>query len=353
MDISQQLQEQVLQAIAQKQALRIEGGNSKAFYGNELDIPTLSTAQHNGIIAYEPSELFIKAHTGTPLSEIEALLAENQQMLAFEPPQYAENTTIGGVVATGLSGPARPWQGGVRDHMLGTKLLTGTGKIASFGGQVMKNVAGYDVSRLMVGAQGTLGLLLDVTLKVIPKQPYSQTLAAEMSLDEATEYSIALRKSRYPLSGLCYYEDCLYIRLSGEETLVKQAQNELKGDELANAEEFWQSIRNQTHEFFQQKDRPLWRLSLRPNTREIGRLEGHTLVEWGGAQRWVYSHVPTNIIRSIALKNKGHATLYRGDVEATNPFQTLPEQTHQLQIRLKQALDPHGIFNAGRMYPSI
>ena len=353
MDQQQDLQEKVHSAIEHKQPLKIEGGNSKAFYGNAVrSDQILSTLAHTGIINYEPSEGFIMARCGTPLAEIEQTLADQQQMLAFEPPQFAQ-ATIGGVIATGLNGPARPWQGSVRNHILGVTIITGQGKVATFFNQHLKQAGHYDVPRLMTSSQGTLGLLLDVTLSVVPKPTTTLTLILETDLDDAINYSHEINKRSLPLSGLCYYEDCLYIRLSGEEDIIRKAVTQLRGDELPEADEFWAALRNQTHEFFQQQDRPLWRLSIRPSTQTLGRLEGHALIEWGGAQHWLYSHVPHNIIRNIAIKNGGHATLYHGHSINVNPFHILHPVQHQLQIRLKQALDPHGIFNPGRLYPSI
>jgi glycolate oxidase FAD binding subunit len=351
MDISQQLQEQVASALAEHRPLAIMGSGSKQFYGNETTAKeVLSTARHVGILAYEPSELFIKARSGTPLDHIESALAERGQMLAFEPPRFSPVSTIGGVVAAGLAGPARPWWGSVRDHMLGVTLLTGFGTVASFGGQVMKNVAGYDVSRLMVGSLGTLGVMLDVTLKVMPRPEYSLTTALEMPIEEALEYVIALRRSPQPISACCYFDDCLYIRLSGSEARVYEAYSFFGGDEVPEADQFWQSLRNQTHEFFHQYDRPLWRLSVEPATGTINRLDGTILMEWAGAQRWVYSNMPVNIMRSMATKQNGHATLYRGRLPGVGAFHPQADAVQQVQQRLKAALDPQHIFNPGRLY---
>lgn len=351
MDISESLQQQVRDAIEAQRPLAIMGSGSKQFYGNETSAKeVLSTARHIGVIAYEPSELFIKARSGTPLEQIEMTLAERGQMLAFEPPRFSPVSTIGGVVAAGLAGPARPWWGSVRDHMLGTTMITGFGTVASFGGQVMKNVAGYDVSRLMVGSMGTLGVMLDVTLKVMPKPEYSLTTALEMPLEEALEYVVALRRSAQPLSGCCYFDDCLYIRFSATENRVQEAHSFVGGDEVPEADEFWQSLRNQTHEFFQQHDRPLWRLSVEPATGTISRLEGNVLLDWAGAQRWVYSNMPVNLMRNIASKQGGQATLYRGRLPGVGAFHPQPDTVQQIQQRVKAALDPQHIFNPGRLY---
>lgn len=349
-DITSALQQQIATAITAKTPLNIVGGGSKAFYGNPARGTALETVAHTGIVSYEPSELCITARTGTRLQDIEALLAQHAQMLAFEPPCFSPASTIGGVVAAGLSGPARAWRGSVRDHVLGVKLLTGYGKVASFGGQVMKNVAGYDVSRLIAGSMGTLGLMLEVSLKVLPRPVTDLTLTLEMPDQEAYELVTTMRRSTFPLSASCYFDGCLYLRLSGEPSHVFASHRKIGGEPLNNADQFWLALRNQTHEFFQQYDRPLWRLSFPPATSVISRLEGNSLVEWGGSQRWVYTNIPVNLIRNIAQKGNGHATLYRGSVPGVNPFQPLPANLLAVQQRLKQAMDPHAIFNPGRMY---
>lgn len=348
-DITQTMHEQVVAAIESKQPLRLTGGDTKAFYGNETQGEELHTSRHTGIVAYEPSELAVTARAGTCTQELEALLAANGQMLAFEPPCLSSNSTIGGAIASGLAGPARPWRGGVRDHVLGTRLVTGKGKVASFGGQVMKNVAGYDVSRLMAGSLGTLGLILEVSLKVLPRPSHELTLALEMPEAEAHELGLALRKGGMPISASAYFDGCFYLRLSGAKSTVKSAANTIGGEILQAQDEFWKALRNQTHEFFQQFDRPLWRLSFPPATGAISRLDGSSLIEWGGSQRWVYSNIPVNLIRSIAEKHKGHATLYRGRLPGVSTFHPQPQVLLQMQKRLKQAMDPHGIFNPGRM----
>lgn len=348
-DITQELHDQVLMAIDHKQAIAPCGSDSKAFYGNETTAKPLSTMQHTGIVAYEPSELAVTVRAGTRTCELETLLAEHGQKLAFEPPCLSPDSTIGGAVAAGLSGPSRPWLGAVRDHMLGTRLITGHGKLTHFGGQVMKNVAGYDVSRLMAGSLGTLALILEVSLKVVPIADKEITLALEMPESDAMELGIRLRQDAMPLTASCYFDGCLYLRLGGASSAVKQAMQKIGGELLPNPEQLWNALRNQTHEFFQQYDRPLWRISCPPATQVISRLEGNSLIEWSGAQRWIYSNIPVNMIRSIAEKHKGHATLYRGRLPGVSAFAPQPQELLHMQKRLKQALDPHGIFNPGRM----
>lgn len=349
-DITAQLENQIAMGIANQQSLIIMGGNTKAFYGNAAQGIPISTATHTGIVAYEPSELVVTVRSGTPTQALEALLAQSGQMLAFEPPYFAPHSTIGGAVAAGLSGPSRPWWGAVRDHVLGVKMLTGQGKVASFGGQVMKNVAGYDVSRLMAGSMGTLGLILEVSLKVLPKPAEEITLALEVTDQQAHALMAKLRSSTTPLSATCFFDNCLYLRLSGESNHIHAAKASLGGEAIANPDQFWLALRNQTHEFFQQHDRPLWRLSFPPSTTSVNRLEGNSMLEWGGCQRWVYSNIPVNLIRTIAEKNQGHATLYRGSLPGVNPFHPLAPELLKVQQRLKQAMDPHQVFNPGRMY---
>lgn len=349
-DITSQLTHQIATSIANQQPLKIIGGNTKAFYGNDTQGTPVSTAAHTGIIDYEPSELVVTARSGTSTQALEALLAQSGQMLAFEPPYFTPQATIGGAVASGLSGPSRAWWGAVRDHVLGIKMLTGHGKVASFGGQVMKNVAGYDVSRLIAGSMGTLGLILEVSLKVLPKPAEETTLALELSDSAAYVLLAKLRQSTTPLSATCFFDNCLYLRLSGEANHVRNTKASLGGETITSPDQFWLALRNQTHEFFQQHDRPLWRLSFPPATTSVNRLEGHSMLEWGGCQRWVYSNIPVNLIRPIAEKNHGHATLYRGHIPGVNPFHPLAPAMLKLQQRLKQAMDPHNIFNPGRMY---
>lgn len=350
-DISPQLQEQVQHAIANEQHLRVQGGNSKAFYGNEIETDqVLDISPHSGIVAYEPSELVITVRAGTKLIELENLLASHGQLLPFEPPIHADNSTIGGVVAAGLSGPRRPFAGAVREHILGVSIINGQGKIVEFGGQVMKNVAGYDVSRLMVGSLGSLGVLLNISIRLMPAPASEITF----TIDANNEKSITLfnqwRPTPLPISATCFYEDCLYVRLSGGHRAVSAFSDLMPGEILDNADGFWQAVRNQTHEFFQHSDKPLWRLSFPPATPALSRLEKDTLIEWGGAQYWLFSNAPTNIVRGIASKNNGHATLFRGDQPGVNHFPPLSHELVHLQQKLKRSLDPHDVFAYGRLY---
>lgn len=351
-DKSSELKEQVAAALKQQQPLALIGSGSKAFYGNasESTFQELHLKHHTGIIAYQANEAFISARAGTPIHVIETLLANNGQMLAFEPPRFSADSTIGGIVAAGLSGPARTWRGSVRDHILGCTILTGYSKINRFGGQTMNNVAGYDIARLMAGSMGTLGVLLDITLKVVPRPANERTITLEMPSTEAYDLLTALNRSTAPLSASCYFDGCLYLRLSGEPRHVLTAHHKIGGDPLTEGDEFWTALRDQTHEFFQQYDRPLWRMSFPPNTQMVSNLEGNSLIEWGGSQRWIYTNIPVNLIRSIATKGQGHATLYRGRLPGVGTFHPLEPAMAKVQRKLKQAMDPQGIFNPSRLY---
>lgn len=347
-DTSRQLQEQVQQHIAAKQPLRIQAGGSKAFYGRHSEGAPLDVSTHRGVIHYEPTELVISARCGTPLAELQDTLATNQQMLAFEPPAFADTATLGGCVATGLSGPRRPFSGAVRDFVLGVSIINGQGEQAKFGGEVMKNVAGYDVSRLMVGSCGTLGVLLDVSLKVLPKPETEITLSYELA-----EHAAIARMSKYcaqalPVSATCFNGHRLYIRLSGSAAGVKAARILLGGEVQENTEAFWQKIREQTHPFFNSQ-KPLWRLSLAPAAPPID-IEGKQLIEWRGAQRWLLSDAPAETIHEKLHSMGGHATLFRRGQSKDDIFQPLHGKLRELHMNIKLAMDPHCIFNVGAMY---
>ena len=304
-DIAVQLQERVRAAAADRQPLRLHGGNSKAFYGNPVQGQPLDLSGHSGIVSHEPTELVLTARAGTPLLEVEQRLAEQGQMLSFEPPHFAGGATIGGAVASGLGGPRRPWGGAPRDQVLGTRVLDGQGRILGFGGQVMKNVAGYDVSRLMAGSMGTLGVLLEVTLKVLPAPPLSLTLILEMDRDEAVTRMRELARQPVPLSGACHLDGRLYLRLSGSEASLNAWAGRIGGEAAAVHNTFWQRLRDQQLDFFQ-RDRPLWRLSLAAATPRLA-CEQEVLTDWAGAQRWVYTDLPADAVRAETAQHQGHA----------------------------------------------
>ncbi len=347
-DRADELQQAVRRALAQGRPLALTGGGSKGFYGGEPVGEPLSVSGHTGVVNYEPRELVLTARAGTPLEEIESLLAGEGQMLAFEPPRFGAGATLGGTVACGLSGPRRPWSGAVRDFVLGVRMINGRGERLRFGGEVMKNVAGYDVSRLMCGALGTLGLLLEVSLKVLPRPEAEVTLVQERGEEEAIELMNRWSGEPLPLSAACHDGLHLHVRLSGSPTAVAAARRRLGGDPMEDGERFWESLREQRHPFFQ-GNKPLWRLSVPAATPPLA-LPGRQLVDWGGAQRWLVSDVPVEEIRHQAAAVGGSATSFRGG-DRGHAFHPLPAPLKRLQRRIKRAFDPRGIFNPGRLYP--
>jgi glycolate oxidase FAD binding subunit len=350
-DLTPTFCEQVRQAYDQRKPIHIQGRNSKSFYGRAVKGDALLTAEHSGVISYEPSELVLRARTGTRLSDLEQLLDEQKQMLAFEPPHFGENDTLGGAIATGLSGPRRPFYGSARDFVLGTGVINGKGEALSFGGQVMKNVAGYDLSRFMCGALGTLGLITDVSVKVLPKPEVEYTLKQVCSQQEAIERFSQWHRKPLPISAACWHDEHLYIRLSGSEAGTRQAQHQLGDNILEPLPEFWTGLRDHTQAFFAGRS-PLWRLSVPPASPPLA-LQGDWLIDWGGAQRWLFSNDPAEHIRQLASDVGGHATLFRHNSDNYEVFHPLPAGLLALHRRLKAALDPHAVFNPGRMYRDV
>jgi glycolate oxidase FAD binding subunit len=352
-EIIDSLSQTIREAAAQKRSLCIRGGGTKDFYGGAIRGDRLSTAQYRGIIEHEPTELVITARAGTPLVEIEAALREKGQMLLFEPPHFGSGATLGGCIAAGLSGPRRPYSGAVRDYVLGVRMLDGKGSDLRFGGQVMKNVAGYDVSRLMAGSLGTLGLLLEVSLKVLPIPPSETTLHLRRSETEAIAAMNEWAGKPLPITATAYRNGDLGVRLSGARSAVEAAVKMLDGNVVdpAQAAQFWTGIREQTDPFFA-GDSPLWRLSVKPTTPPLG-LIGGQLMEWSGALRWIRSNADAKIIRAAATRAGGHATLFRGGDKSTGVFQPLAPALMTLHRNLKFSLDPAGIFNSGRLYSDL
>ena len=359
-DLISALQSRIHEAIAKKTPLHIIGSGSKSFYGRTSTGAALSVAGHSGIVSYEPSELVITARAGTPLSEIETLLASHGQMLAFDPPRFGVSSTVGGAIASGLSGPRRPYVGSARDFVLGVKAMNGTGEVLRFGGQVMKNVAGFDVSRLLTGSLGTLGILLEVSLKVLPLPETEQTLLFECTEADAIERMNPKGSHSLPLSGAFFESGQLHLRFSGSATALRAARARSGGEELADgadneggadATNLWDRLRDQHHHFFQQEI-PLWRLSVPPATPPLN-LSGACLLDWGGAQRWLKSDAPASTIRAAVNKVGGHATLFRGGDRHSPIFHPLTPAMMAVHKRIKTAFDPHGIFNTGRMYPDF
>jgi len=350
-DMTAKLRAQIKAARNDATPLSIHGGNSKVFYGRHIDGQPLDLREHSGILSYEPSELVLRARAGTRLQDVEQLLDEQRQMLAFEPPQFTGNSTLGGAIAAGLSGPRRPFAGAARDFVLGVGLINGNAEGLNFGGQVMKNVAGYDLSRLMVGALGTLGVLTDVSLKVLPKPDVDYTLKQVCTQSEAIERFSDWGNKPLPISAACWHDEHLYLRLSGSEAATHQAQHRL-GDNLLEVEpDWWRSLRDHRHPFFESAA-PLWRLSLPPATPPLA-LKGNWLIDWGGAQRWLYSEENAGHIRKLATDLGGHATLFRNGDRRSEVFQPLPGAVFSLHKRLKYSLDPGGLFNPGRLYRDL
>ncbi len=350
-DIASSIQEQVQSAFDENVTLNICAGNSKQFYGRTAKGETLDLSGHRGIVHYAPEELVITARSGTPLSDIELALAERQQMLAFEPPCFTEAATLGGAVATGLSGPRRPYAGSVRDFILGMRLINGKSEILKFGGEVMKNVAGYDVSRLQTAALGTIGVLLDISLKVLPRPDAELTLVSPLTLAEAHSRMLNGLSQSLPISATAWHNNQLYVRLSGQPMVIESTKSHLGGQLFEEDAEWWSALRDHKLEFFK-TDQPLWRISLPAIASELS-LTGEWLYEWNGALRWLRSDVAGDEIRRVVAEAGGHATLFRGgdnDAEIFHPLNPVMMQLHQ---KIKKSFDPKGILNPGRMYSSF
>jgi glycolate oxidase FAD binding subunit len=350
-DATTELSDRLRAAAVARTLLELRGSGSKGFYGRAVRGEILSLQEHRGILHYDPRELVLTARSGTPLAEIETALCEAGQHLAFDPPHFGPHATLGGTIACGLGGPARASVGPARDFVLGARVLTGVGKVLRFGGQVMKNVAGYDVARVMVGALGTLGVLLDVSMKVLPRPPRELSLAFSLSAAEALERMNDWALRPLPVSANCWVDGQLVVRLSGSPASLAEARRRIGGEELADGESFWRSIREHTHTFFQ--DAPqLWRLTMPPCSEAI-ELPGRTLLEWTGAQRWlVPAGRPPDLAAAVARVG-GYATHFRGCERDGEVFAPLPAPLLRLHRDLKQAFDPGGILNAGRLYATL
>lgn len=346
------LQERIRAAAGTRCPLRIRAGGSKDFYGGPLAGELLDVGGLSGIAHYEPTELVIAAQAGTPVLEIEQVLAQHGQMLAFEPPLFEGRATLGGTVAAGLSGPRRAQCGALRDFVLGVGMIDGRGELLRFGGKVIKNVAGFDVSRLMAGSLGTLGLLVEVTLKTVPRPRAECTLLLELDQPTALE-SMALWATRpLPLSATAWHDGLLHVRLSGAEAAVRAARASLGGETVSGAQAYWENVRERRLDFLADAQE-LWRVSLPAHCPPLP-IQGHTLIEWGGSLRWLPGPQDGSALRTLAVRLGGHAMMYRGAVKPPEgPFQPLPPAMLALQQRLKAALDPHRIFNRGRLYPDL
>lgn len=362
-DASLALCEQVREAIAHQRPLHIQGSGSKAFLGRPVTGESIDTRAHRGIVNYDPTELVITARAGTPLTELVSALAAHGQWLPCDPPRYgnvrsgantdAPTGTVGGMIATGLSGPSRPWTGSVRDFVLGTRLITGMGHHLRFGGEVMKNVAGYDLSRLLAGSFGSLGLITEVSLKVLPRPRHRAGLRLALPLDKALSALTAWNRRALPITAALHDGTALHVRLEGGEGSVQAACTLLGGEPLDAP--FWEALRDHQLPFFDDP-RPLWRLSVPENTPVLAlpasAPPADWLIDWGGAQRWVKTEASGEALRTLAASVGGHATCYTDGV-TPHPFHPLPEALLRYHRQLKARMDPHALFNPGRLYDNV
>ncbi|MEO8812931.1 MAG: glycolate oxidase subunit GlcE [Caulobacteraceae bacterium] len=347
-DLSALLTRQVLAAARDRRPLRIVGGGTKAWYGRRVAGEPLDVGGHRGVIAYDPCELVITARAGTPIGAIEAVLADNGQMLGFEPPRFGPASTVGGAIASGLAGPRRPFSGAPRDFLLGATVLDGRGRTLRFGGTVFKNVAGFDAFRPMAGALGCLGVLLDVSLRVTPTPRAELSSSFEGDRPRSAAMLDGLMRRPLPLSGAFYDGERLHLRFSGARAAVAAAARELGGEPTpAN---FWSGVRDIT---LPGLDAPrLWRLSL-PRRAPALDLGGPCLHDWAGAQRWAITGAGAADIRAAARNADGHATLFRGAEPGEDVFEPLPAPLMALHKRIKAVFDPAGVLNPGRMYEDL
>lgn len=342
---------QIRTAAARGHSLELRGGGSKSWYGQTIQGELLSTQNYAGIISYEPSELVLRAKAGTTVSAVRELLDQHGQRLAFEPPEFAGIATLGGMLASGLCGPGRYQSGPLRDFVLGVSILDGRGDFLQFGGQVMKNVAGYDVSRSHVGAFGSLGLVCNLTLKVLPKAETELSLVLQMHEREAQQ-KLQIWRQRWPVSASCWRLGRLYIRLSGYAETVQQARLAL-GGELLPDERLWYELREHESDFFTQNHgHNLWRIVLPPDSVGLG-LPGKTLYEWGGQLQWLVTEVAPGQVHQAALARGAYATLYRRLDKTAQVFPPPAKALWRVQRALQQVFDPHRVFNRGRVFDDM
>jgi len=347
-DISAELVARVSEAFATRTPIRITGGGSKSFLGCRFEGEAVDVGSHCGIVEYEPNELVVTARAGTRLETIESILGEHGQALGFEPPQYSPAATIGGTLACNVSGPARPWRGSVRDAVLGVRLINGRGEHMRFGGRVIKNVAGFDVSRLQAGAFGCLGVMTDISLKVLPKPERNLTVVHELDAQAAVRRMNEIAGRAVPVSGAAWLAGRQYIRLSGTDHAVEAARRALGGEQLEA--DLWTAIRDHTDDFFiGARATALWRLSVDSTSQAM--LEAQRLLlAWGGGLRYVHAEASLGDMSRVAAAAGGFAMRYSHNDE-NRAFMQQPSPTlRQLHERLKKAFDPAGILNRGRLY---
>jgi glycolate oxidase FAD binding subunit len=353
--------ERVGDAHASGRALRIRAGGTKDFYGEAPSGDVLDVRTLVGAADHEPTELVVTAPAGMALVDLEALLAAKGQCLAFEPPRFGPGSTVGGMVAAGLSGPSRAAAGSVRDHLLGVTLISGAGELMQFGGRVIKNVAGYDVSRLVAGSLGILGVIVEVSLKVLARAQAEATLRFDCKPREALALLHGWGARPLPLDASAWWNGSLIVRLRGASAAVAEAARTLGGDTIppAAAAPFWESLRDHTDPFFvaadeaiAHQDATLWRLSLPQTAPPLG-LAGDELIEWHGAQRWLATALPATQVRDAVAAVGGHATAFRTNDKSAGVFAPLTPPLRAIHERLKRSFDPKGILNPGRLYPGL
>lgn len=351
-DMANRFIDQVRTAIADQSPLSIVGGNSKAFLGGARYGDPLNVSDHTGIVSYQPEELVITARAGTSIAEIQQVLQEQGQSLPSEPPHFEERATLGGTLACNLSGPARPWRGSFRDHVLGIRLINGRAEHLRFGGQVMKNVAGYDVARMQAGAMGTYGVITEISLKVLPQLPASVTLTQPVLVSDAVGLMNQWAGKKAPLTGACWIDGQVYLRFSGVQAAIDDVARGWRGEIANNA--IWHQLREQQLPFFQAEHSSkhnLWRFSVKstaPLFLSEALPEKNWLIDWAGSLRWLAGEYSLAELESLAESAGGHVSLYRGRDETM--LQSPDVVTRALLIRLKEAFDPHRIFNQGRLY---
>ncbi len=352
-NLEDDLHAQIELASSNGSPVKITGGNTKAFYGHAVDAVDIDVSGHSGIVDYDPAELVITLRAGCKLKAVESLLAEKSQMFGFEPPYFGDEATIGGMVASGLTGPRRAFSGAIRDFILGVKLLNGRGEIVNFGGRVLKNVAGFDVSRLMVGALGTLGVLLEVSIRVIPKFEAETTLVFEHA-DAQTHIDWINQKRRlpHPISASVWYQGQTKIRLSGSQQGLDSACQDLGGDNKIECDEVWSGLKQQSHSFFGQA-KTIARVSV-PSVEPDFLTAKSQLIEWGGAQRWIEAPQDRlDQLRQQVQYHRGMVCAYRGYDGHANIFHPPTDAIMALHRNLKSSFDPAGLFNPGRLYAGL
>ena len=343
-----ELQERARAAIAARQPLCIVGGNSKQFLGREQQGDPIDVSGCSGVVDYQPTELVITVRAGTTISELRQVLAEENQVLACEPPEFGGKATVGGTLACNLSGPSRPWNGSVRDHVLGVRIINGKAEHLRFGGQVMKNVAGYDVSRLQAGAMGTLGIITEVTLKVVPKPESSVTVRRAVGAGESLRVMNRICREPLPLAGACWLAGDIYIRLSGPESVISAAAKRIEGDTLAREDDFWSRLGEMDLPFFAEA-KDLWCVLLRPTHGHFDQ-DADWLIDWRGARRWLAARRDRSTLDEHMQDTGGELWQVRGAGEGADVFPPRSDAYRKTLLRLKEALDPVGVFNPGRLY---